>query len=83
MSTNTVNISFESNLLKKIDKIAKEEYRTRSELIREAARFYIDRKNKWNNIFKSYDLSVKRHKFTQEDIMAEIKEHRKLKKVKN
>ena len=51
MNTNTVNISFQKDLLKKIDKVAKDESRTRSELIREAARMYIDKKNKWKEIF--------------------------------
>ena len=50
MSINTVNISFKSDLLKKIDKIAKEESRSRSELIREAARMYIEKKYKWNEL---------------------------------
>lgn len=40
----TVNISFEKALLKEIDKIAKREHRSRSELIREAARAYIEKK---------------------------------------
>ena len=40
------------DLLKKIDKVAKDEARTRSELIREAARMYIDKKNKWKEIKK-------------------------------
>ncbi len=40
----TVNISFEKALLKEIDKIAKKEHRSRSELIREAARAYIEKK---------------------------------------
>jgi len=45
MSTNTVNISFKKELLEQIDKIAREESRTRSELIREAARMYIEKQS--------------------------------------
>ncbi len=45
MNTNTVNIAFKKDLLELIDKIAKTESRSRSELIREAARMYIERKN--------------------------------------
>jgi len=45
MSTNTVNISFKKELLELIDKIAREESRTRSELIREAARMYIEKQS--------------------------------------
>lgn len=42
MKTVTVNISFRKDLLESIDAVAKRESRTRSELIREAARRYID-----------------------------------------
>ncbi len=51
MKSSTVNISFNEDLLKQIDKVAREESRSRSELIREAARSYIDRKRKWDQIF--------------------------------
>jgi metal-responsive CopG/Arc/MetJ family transcriptional regulator len=46
MKSNTVNISYNDDLLKQIDEFAHEESRSRSELIREAARSYIDRKRK-------------------------------------
>ena len=36
MKSSTVNISFNDDLLEKIDKVAREESRSRSELIREA-----------------------------------------------
>jgi CopG family transcriptional regulator / antitoxin EndoAI len=51
MRTATVNISFQKDLLEQIDDVAKEESRSRSELIREAARLYIERKKKWKDIF--------------------------------
>ena len=41
MAVSTVNISFQEDLLDQIDRIAQNEARTRSELIREAARIYI------------------------------------------
>lgn len=45
MAVSTVNISFQEDLLKQIDSIARDEARTRSELIREAARIYIESKH--------------------------------------
>ena len=42
--TNTVNISFREDLLHEIDEVARSESRSRSELLREAARLYIERK---------------------------------------
>ena len=79
MAINTVNISFDKNLLKEIDKIAKSEYRSRSELIREAARLYIERKEKWKNIFDSFDKITENQNLTEADVLNEIKEYRKTK----
>lgn len=72
MSTNTVNISFQSELLKQIDSIAKEESRSRSELIRESARMYIERKNRWKTIFSLGEDIQARKAITEQDIFAEI-----------
>ncbi|MBP9022643.1 MAG: ribbon-helix-helix protein, CopG family [Spirochaetes bacterium] len=77
MNTNTVNISFQKDLLKKIDKVAKDESRTRSELIREAARMYIDKKNKWKEIFEFGDSIQKINNLSESDILNEIKSVRK------
>ncbi len=51
MAGSTVNISFNKDLLAEIDKTAKQESRTRSDLIGEAARLCIGRKNRWERIF--------------------------------
>ncbi len=77
MNTSTVNISFNKNLLKQIDKIAKEESRTRSELIREAARLYIERKSKWLDIFDYAKKHVLKKNISDDDILSEIKKYRK------
>jgi len=47
MGTVTVNISFQDALLNDIDRVAQEESRSRSEFLREAARAYIQRKERW------------------------------------
>ena len=77
METTTVNISFKKDLLKQIDKIAQEEVRSRSELIREAARAYIERKNRWNAIFDFGDKQTSRLNLTPDDVPAEIGKYRK------
>ena len=46
MSTVTVNISFQDALLRDIDRVARGEARSRSELLREAAREYIRRRER-------------------------------------
>lgn len=73
MSANTVNISFQSKLLKQIDSIAKEESRSRSELIRESARMYIERKNRWKSIFSLGENIQAQNAITEQDIFDEIK----------
>jgi len=81
MNTNTVNISFRKDLLRQIDRVAKEESRTRSELIREAARMYIERKNRWKNIFEYGSKVAEENGLTEEDVMKEISEYRKSRKA--
>lgn len=51
MKTARVNISFQKDLLAQIDETAKEDSKSRSELIRVAARLYIEQKKKWKDIF--------------------------------
>lgn len=76
MNSSTVNISFNKNLLKQIDKLAKKESRSRSELIREAARLYIERKVKWENIFDYGKNQISKKNITENDIISEIKKYR-------
>lgn len=80
MPINTVNISFQDDLLKKIDNVAQEESRSRSELIREAARMYIERREKWREIFTYGEQIQKAKKITEKDIFAEIRAVRKSKR---
>lgn len=80
MKTSTVNISFQKDLLDSIDKVAREESRSRSELIREAARTYIDRKKKWKDIFAFGVRQVKKLGLTEKDIQDEIRLFRNLTK---
>ena len=76
MALSTVNISFRKDLLEQIDEAAKSEARTRSELIREAARLYIERKKKWESIFAYGESLSSKYKFTEDDVHEEIKKYR-------
>ena len=58
--TATVNISFSRQLLKDIDQVASDEARTRSELLREATRMYIERKRRWKGLFGFWRAEAKR-----------------------
>jgi len=77
MGTTTVNISFKDSLLADIDKVAKMESRSRSELLREAARMYIDRKRRWGNIFAYGESQVSQRKLSEADVGSEIDSYRK------
>jgi metal-responsive CopG/Arc/MetJ family transcriptional regulator len=82
MAVSTVNISFQDDLLDQIDKIAQNEARTRSELIMEAARIYIERKKKWESIFAYGESISSQYKFTEEDVNEEIQKYREEKNRK-
>jgi len=82
MKGSTVNISFNNDLLELIDQVAEAESRSRSELIREAARMYIERKNRWDKIFSYGEEKAAESELTEEDILNEVKEVRREKKRK-
>lgn len=52
MQTQTLNIALPKELVKKVDQVAKKEYRNRSELIREALRLYLKNLQEWDEIFE-------------------------------
>jgi len=76
MALSTVNVSFREDLLRQIDETAKNEARTRSELIREAARIYIERKKDWESIFAYGESIAAKYNFTEEDVNEEIRKYR-------
>ena len=82
MKTGTVNISFQEGLLRQIDEMAQEESRSRSELIREAARIYIERKKRWKDIFAFGEKQVRRLRLTERDVASEIGVYRRSKRGK-
>ena len=79
MATTTVNISFQESLLADIDKIARGESRSRSELLREAARLYIDRKRRWGRLFAYGRTVVTRGNLTEADVASELQAYRQQK----
>jgi metal-responsive CopG/Arc/MetJ family transcriptional regulator len=77
MSTTTVNISFQEKLLHEIDRVARAESRSRSELLREAARAYIQRKRRWADVFMMGRQIAETKGLTPDDVSKEIKAHRR------
>lgn len=78
----TVNISFQESLLADIDRLARKERRSRSELLREAARLYIERRNRWNNIFALGEAVARDKGLSEQDVATEIQAYRKSKATK-
>ncbi len=72
MSHVTVNISFQDSLLDEIDAEARRESRSRSELIREAARSYVRRQKRWDTVFTFGDRITRREKLTENDVIEAI-----------
>jgi len=79
MSTTTVNIAFQKNLLHDIDRVARAESRSRSEFLREAARAYIQRKRRWADVFTMGRGIAKAKGLSPDDVSKEIKAYRKSK----
>ena len=77
MAVATVNIAFEKNLLKAIDGVAKKEHRSRSELVREAVRAYIEQKERWQQLFMAYDSSNSANSLSEQEVIAEITAYRR------
>lgn len=77
MLTQTFNISLPTELVKKADVVAKNEYRNRSELIKEALRTYLLSKQAWDELFTYGSKIGKRMKIkTEEDVVKIIKDYR-------
>jgi len=77
MSVSTVNIPFQDDFLVQIDQIADTESRTRSELIMNAVRLYIDRKREFEDLFKIGQQIGPTLAVSEKDVMGEIKDYRK------
>lgn len=77
MNVATVNISFPKGLLKAMDEVALAEARTRSELLREAARLYIERKKRLKRMFSFWRGEAKRRGLKSAGLVAAIRQARK------
>ena len=77
MKTTTVNISFPRRLLHQIDEVAGEESRSRSDLLREAARKYVEQKDRWIEILAFGRNQAKRRKLKPQDVEVAIRSYRK------
>jgi len=77
MKSTTVNISFNVDLLDRIDEVAREEARASSELVREASRVYIERKDRWQRLLAFAEQQAAGKGLRQRDVAAEIGTYRR------
>lgn len=76
-ATTTVNVSFPTVLLKRMDRVAKREARSRSELLREAVRLYVERKQRWERIFAFGHQHARRQGLKPRDVESLIDTYRR------
>ncbi len=76
MDTVTINLSLQAAQLAEIDAAARREARSRSELLREAARRYVLRQRQWDDVFTLGDQLAHQHQLTEQDIAHEVVQHR-------
>lgn len=75
-TTKTISLSVPPEMAKKIKGLMKEEGRTRSELIREALRRYVE-EQEWKKIYRYGELKVKEKRITEDQVESIIDAHRK------
>jgi metal-responsive CopG/Arc/MetJ family transcriptional regulator len=81
MQTQTFNIALPVDLVARMDLVAADEYRNRSELIREAMRVYLEDKFEWNDIYEFGQKAAKKVRVkSEEDINRIVQEYRHGKK---
>jgi CopG family transcriptional regulator/antitoxin EndoAI len=72
----TVTISLPPELARKVDRAARAEGRTRSELFREAIRQYLERQERWDQIFELGEERAKALRLRDEDVARIVEELR-------
>ena len=75
-STDTLTISLPPELASEIDRLAKQEGRTRSELFREAFRQYAERRRHWDQLFAYGETRASSKSLTDKRIATAVKRRR-------
>lgn len=77
MSSTTVNVSFSKELLRTMDAVARKEARSRSELLREAVRLYIEQRRHWKKIFDYWHQEAVKANIKPKDVESMIADARR------
>ncbi|MFN2595152.1 MAG: CopG family ribbon-helix-helix protein [Actinomycetota bacterium] len=73
----TVTVSLPPELAREVDRAARKEGRSRSEMFREALRQYLARRDRWDRIFTHGETAAQRLNLTEEDVTRAVKARRK------
>ena len=73
MMTATIRVPFQPELLQEVDRFVVKKVRSRADIIIEATRMYIARKQNWQNIFALGDRLALENNLSENDVMNEIK----------
>lgn len=73
----TVTVSLPPELAREVDRVARHEGRSRSEMFREALRQYLARRDRWDRIFAVGEQAARRLGVTEQDVTAAVKARRK------
>ena len=76
MKTKIINISIPGSLLSDADKLAQKEYRTRSELFREALRIYLSTRLNLNELYNYGENQAKKQKIGPNSLNKNIANYR-------
>jgi metal-responsive CopG/Arc/MetJ family transcriptional regulator len=77
MSVAIVEIPFQTDLLQQIDNFVDNKKCSRADVILEATKMYISRKQNWQNIFSLGDRLALKNSLSETDVMNEIKAYRR------
>ena len=72
----TFTISLPPKLARQVDKVAKQEGRTRSELFREAVRQYIAKEERCQQLFAYAEEEARKRGLTEADVDRAVEEYR-------
>lgn len=79
MAIATINLAFDDDLVKQIDLFAETASITRTQLICNSVKMYINDRQKLQELYAYGESIAKNNDFSEEDVFEEIKKYRKSK----
>jgi predicted transcriptional regulator len=77
MAVATINLDFDDDMIQQIDYFADNDSLSRTELIYNSVKMYISRKQRLQELYAYGESLADRNTFTEDDVMEEVKNHRK------